>query len=116
LKALGVRLALDDFGTGYSSLGYLVQLPFDKLKIDRLFIDGAARSEKMQHVLRGIVALGHGLGMTVVAEGVEQPDDLALLRLIGCDQVQGYIFAHPQPEAEALAYAGASEPQLRHVA
>jgi EAL domain-containing protein (putative c-di-GMP-specific phosphodiesterase class I) len=77
LKALGVRLALDDFGTGYSSLGYLVQLPFDKLKIDRLFIDGAARSEKMQHVLRGIVALGHGLGMTVVAEGVEQPDDLA---------------------------------------
>jgi diguanylate cyclase (GGDEF)-like protein len=116
LKSLGVKLALDDFGTGYSSLGYLVQLPFDKLKIDRLFIDGAARSEKMQHVLRGIVALGHGLGMTVVAEGVEQPDDLALLRLLGCDQVQGYIFAHPRPEAEALAFAGMPETRLRNVA
>jgi diguanylate cyclase (GGDEF)-like protein len=116
LKALGVRLALDDFGTGYSSLGYLVQLPFDKLKIDRLFIDGAARSEKMQHVLRGIVALGHGLGMTVVAEGVEQPDDLALLRLLGCDQVQGYIFAPPQRQSEALAYAGSPGARLRNVA
>jgi EAL domain-containing protein (putative c-di-GMP-specific phosphodiesterase class I) len=116
LKALGVKLALDDFGTGYSSLGYLVQLSFDKLKIDRLFIDGAARSEKMQHVLKGIIALGHGLGMTVVAEGVEQPDDLVLLRLLGCDQVQGYIFARPQPEAEALAYAGLSELRKRNVA
>jgi diguanylate cyclase (GGDEF)-like protein len=116
LKALGVKLALDDFGTGYSSLGYLVQLSFDKLKIDRLFIDGAARSEKMQHVLKGIIALGHGLGMTVVAEGVEQPDDLVLLRLLGCDQVQGYIFARPQPETEALAYAGLSELRKRNVA
>jgi diguanylate cyclase (GGDEF)-like protein len=116
LKELGVKLALDDFGTGYSSLGYLVQLSFDKLKIDRLFIDGAARSEKMQHVLRGIIALGHGLGMSVVAEGVEQPDDLVLLRLLGCDQVQGYIFARPQPEAGALAYASGPKRRLRQVA
>jgi diguanylate cyclase (GGDEF)-like protein len=105
LKALGVTLALDDFGTGFSSLGYLIQLPFDKLKIDRIFVDGASRSEKMQHVLSGIIALGHGLGMTVVAEGVEQPDDLALLRQLECDQVQGYIFARPAPADEAIAFA-----------
>ncbi|MGL4727809.1 MAG: putative bifunctional diguanylate cyclase/phosphodiesterase, partial [Bosea sp. (in: a-proteobacteria)] len=116
LKALGVKLALDDFGAGYSSLGYLVQLPFDKLKIDRLFIDGASRSDKMQHVLKGIVALGHGLGMTVVAEGVERAEDLELVQKLDCDQVQGYYFARPTRPAEALAYAGGTQDGLRKVA
>ncbi len=116
LKALGVKLALDDFGAGYSSLGYLVQLPFDKLKIDRLFIDGASRSEKMQHVLKGIVALGHGLRMTVVAEGVERADDLELLQTLGCDQVQGYFFSRPTRVAEALAYADRMQAGWQRVA
>jgi diguanylate cyclase (GGDEF)-like protein len=105
LKALGVTLALDDFGTGYSSLGYLIQLPFDKLKIDRIFVAGAHKSAKMQHVLQGIIALGHGLGMIVVAEGVEEPEELALLQKFSCDQVQGYLFARPAPAEEAIAFA-----------
>ena len=105
LKALGITLALDDFGTGYSSLGYLIQLPFDKLKIDRVFITEAPRSAKARQVLQGIVALGHGLGMMVVAEGVERPEELALLQEFGCDQVQGYIFAEPAPASAAFAYA-----------
>lgn len=105
LKSLGVKLALDDFGTGYSSLGYLIQLPFDKLKIDRIFVAEAPKSAKGHHVLQGIIALGRGLGMTVVAEGVERPDELALLREFGCDQVQGYIFARPAPAAAAFAFA-----------
>ena len=116
LKSLGVKLALDDFGTGYSSLGYLTQLPFDKLKIDRVFVAGAAHSKKMQHVLKGIVALGHGLGMTVVAEGVEHGDDLDVLRQLGCDQVQGYIFARPAPAERAIAFARGFAEQDRYVA
>ncbi len=116
LKALGVTLALDDFGTGFSSLGYLIQLPFDKLKIDRIFVSGASTSQKKQHVLEGIIALGHGLGMTVVAEGVEEPEDLALLRKLGCDQVQGYFFATPAPADNALAFALSNDRKLAHVA
>jgi EAL domain-containing protein (putative c-di-GMP-specific phosphodiesterase class I) len=105
LKALGVKLALDDFGTGYSSLGYLIQLPFDKLKVDRVFVAEAARSEKGRHVLEGIIALGHGLGMTVVAEGVETHEELEQLARFGCNEIQGYLIARPQPAPAALAFA-----------
>ena len=105
LKGLGVRLALDDFGTGYSSLGYLIQLPFDKLKIDRIFVAEAAMSEKGRHVLEGIIALGHGLGMSVVAEGVETQAELEQLARFGCNEIQGYLVARPQPAPAALAFA-----------
>lgn len=97
LKLLGVTLALDDFGTGYSSMGYLIQLPFDKLKVDRIFIKDVHKSKKMKHVLKGIVALGKGLGMTIVAEGVEKIEELAILKELECDLVQGYLFAKPAP-------------------
>jgi diguanylate cyclase (GGDEF)-like protein len=102
LKALGITLALDDFGTGYSSLAYLTQLPFDKLKIDRAFIKEAPVSIKGRHVLEGIIALGHGLGMTVVAEGIERENELEILKAARCDLIQGYLIAHPKPAAEAL--------------
>ena len=105
LKRLGVTLALDDFGTDYSSLGYLTQLPFDKLKIDRIFIDGIAESERARKLLQGIIALGRGLNMTIVAEGAEKPGELEILRGFNCDIVQGYVFARPTPAAEALAFA-----------
>lgn len=105
LKRLGVTLALDDFGTDYSSLGYLTQLPFDKLKIDRIFIDGIADSERARKLLEGIIALGRGLNMTIVAEGAEKPDEVEILRGFNCDIVQGYVFARPTPAAAALAFA-----------
>ncbi|MGJ8571442.1 MAG: putative bifunctional diguanylate cyclase/phosphodiesterase [Hoeflea sp.] len=105
LKELGVSLALDDFGTGYSSLGYLTQLPFDKLKIDRVFIDGAPNSERAIELLRGIIALGRGLGMTTIAEGAEKQEEVALLLELGCDQVQGFVYARPAPANEAIAFA-----------
>lgn len=105
LKEFGVTLALDDFGTGYSSLGYLTQLPFDKLKIDRIFIDGVNNSQRSTELLRGIIALGRGLGMITIAEGAETQEEIAVLRELGCDQVQGFFFARPTPADEALAFA-----------
>ncbi|RTL63294.1 MAG: EAL domain-containing protein, partial [Hyphomicrobiales bacterium] len=105
LSALGVSLALDDFGTDYSSLGYLTQLPFDKIKIDRIFINGIAQSGRARELLKGIIALGHGLGMTVVAEGAEQQDQIDLLVGFGCDLVQGFGVARPVPADVASAFA-----------
>ncbi|WP_245307848.1 GGDEF domain-containing phosphodiesterase [Hoeflea sp. IMCC20628] len=105
LKEFGVTLALDDFGTGYSSLGYLTQLPFDKLKIDRIFIDGVNNSRRSTELLSGIIALGRGLGMTTIAEGAETQEEIKILQELGCDQVQGFFFARPTPADEALAFA-----------
>ncbi|MDX2205938.1 MAG: EAL domain-containing protein [Hyphomicrobiaceae bacterium] len=101
LKELGVRLALDDFGTDYSSLGYLAELPFDTLKIDGIFIHGCATSHRARELLKGVVALGRGLGMSVVAEGAECLEELDVLREVGCDIVQGFVFATALPPAQA---------------
>ena len=109
LKSLGVTLALDDFGTGYSSLGYLTQLPFDTIKIDRIFVDGIANSESARKLLEGIIALGRGLGMTIVAEGAETAEEVAILGQFRCDLVQGYIFARPAAANDALKSAWALE-------
>ena len=109
LKALGVTLALDDFGTDYSSLGYLTQLPFDKLKIDRIFVDGIAESARARKLLEGIVALGRGLGMTIVAEGAEKIAEVEILRSFRCDIVQGYVYARPMIGSEAIAFARTME-------
>jgi diguanylate cyclase (GGDEF)-like protein len=105
LKMLGVTLALDDFGTDYSSLGYLAQLPFDKLKIDRIFINGISNSHRSRELLKGIIALGRGLGMEVVAEGAETADEVEILRSLQCDIVQGYAFGPALPPREAMAFA-----------
>jgi diguanylate cyclase (GGDEF)-like protein len=108
LRALGVRLALDDFGTGYSSLNYLQKFPFDRLKIDRSFVASLGSSGNTGAIIQSIVTLGHTLGMKVLAEGVEKDEQRVLLRLAGCDEMQGYLFARPTPAAEidqALARA-----------
>ncbi|HWE55024.1 MAG TPA: EAL domain-containing protein [Acidimicrobiales bacterium] len=97
LKGLGVNLSMDDFGTGYSSLSNLRRYPFDSLKIDRRFVAGLSDSEDDGTVVRAIIALAHGLGKTVVAEGVERAEHLALLRQLGCDMAQGYYMGGPQP-------------------
>ena len=103
LKRLGVKLALDDFGTGYSSFGYLTQLPFETLKIDRVFIKGIAHSDRARQLLQGVIALGRGLGMTILMEGVEHEEEVDILVQLNCDIVQGYHFARPCAAADALA-------------
>jgi diguanylate cyclase (GGDEF)-like protein/PAS domain S-box-containing protein len=106
LKAIGLKLALDDFGTGYSSLSYLQRVPFDKIKIDRSFVTGATDPDSRNAALiRAMVALASDLNMQTTAEGVETPDELALVRTLGCSLVQGYIFGKPMPPEEALALA-----------
>jgi diguanylate cyclase (GGDEF)-like protein len=116
LRALGVRLALDDFGSGYSSLGYLQQLPFDKLKIDRGFVAALERSANAGVIIQAIVTLGRALGMSVLIEGVETEEQRVLLRLAGCNEMQGYLFARPGPHTEIdrlLAIAAADAPSAR---
>ena len=109
LKKLGVRLALDDFGTGYSSLGYLKKAPFDKIKIDQSFVRGAASlTSRNSAIIRAIVSFAESLDMDTTAEGVETHDDLALIRELGCSQVQGYIFGRPADAATARALANHS--------
>jgi len=104
LRGLGVRLAIDDFGTGYASLAYLRQLPVDIIKIDPSFVDGLGRDETLALLTRTVVQVGHDLGIQVVAEGIEQPRQLAALREMGCGYGQGFLVARPMaaPGVEAL--------------
>ena len=97
LKRVGVRLALDDFGTGYSSLSYLKRFPVDIVKIDRSFVSGISAEPLDQAIVAAVVALAHETGMTVIAEGVEDASQLAAITRLGCDLVQGYLFARPMP-------------------
>jgi len=97
LHRLGVRIALDDFGSGYSNLGYLQRFPLDKLKIDRSFVTALGKSSNGGVIIQAIVALGRALGLSVLAEGVETEEQRVLLRLAGCDEMQGFLFAKPAP-------------------
>ena len=103
LRAIGVRVALDDFGTGYSSLSYLRSFPFDKIKIDRSFIEDLLAHEGATAIIRSITSLAEALGMETTAEGVETIDQLDILREQGCNQVQGYYFSKPIPVGEVNA-------------
>ncbi len=99
LSSMGIKLSIDDFGTGYSALGYLKKFPFDVLKIDRTFIQGVIDDAEDAALARAIVAMAHGLGLTVIAEGVETPDQHAFARDEGCDLLQGYYFGRPMSAA-----------------
>ncbi len=98
LRALGVRLVLDDFGTGYSSLSYLRRLPLDTIKVDRSFVSGLGSDPADLPIIQAVVSLAHGLGIDVVAEGIETLAQLASLRELDCDRGQGYWFSRPLPE------------------
>jgi diguanylate cyclase (GGDEF)-like protein/PAS domain S-box-containing protein len=100
LKKMGVMLSIDDFGTGYSSLSYLRRLPVEKLKIDQSFVRGIPDIQDDAIIARAIVDLGHALGHTVIAEGIESEQQLAYLRDHGCDEGQGYLFGKPMPAEE----------------
>lgn len=100
LRQLGVRISLDDFGTGYSTLAWLQALPVDQIKIDRSFIMQLPKHGASLAVVRGVLALARELGIEVIAEGVEEPDQLAMLREIGCELVQGFLLGRPAPELD----------------
>ncbi|MBV7461601.1 diguanylate cyclase/phosphodiesterase [Acidovorax sp. 94] len=103
LSQLGIHLAIDDFGTGYSSLAYLRQLPMRRLKIDRSFVKDLPGQEHSRTIVTAIVALAHGLGLQITAEGVETPEQADYLVRQGCDVLQGYLFARPMPVGEFQA-------------
>jgi diguanylate cyclase (GGDEF)-like protein len=114
LRGFGVRISLDDFGTGYSSLSYLRSFPFDKIKIDRSFVNELATRDDSMAIVRAVTSLGKSLGIVTTAEGVETEAQFELLRREGCTQAQGYLFSQPRPAAEVNTML--SRPRARIVA
>ena len=104
IKALGVRIAIDDFGTGYSSLAHLQRFPVDALKIDRSFISGLKYNQEGETLIRTLVQLGKSLSIETFAEGIEQQQELSLLRDQDCDSGQGFLFARPLDVAATEAF------------
>jgi EAL domain-containing protein (putative c-di-GMP-specific phosphodiesterase class I) len=107
LKLAGVRFSLDDFGTGYSSLSYLHRLPLSQLKIDKSFVRDALCGQQGAAIAHTILALGRALKITVLAEGVETPEQLAFIGQAGCSEYQGYLYSRPLTEAAIEAFIAA---------
>ena len=104
LRGLGIKLSLDDFGTGYSSLGYLRNVRFDTIKVDRSFVQGAAKNKaESLAIIRAVVALADSLNIATTAEGVETEAELAMIQQLGCKKIQGYYFGRPMLFADSLA-------------
>ncbi len=101
---MGVYLSMDDFGTGYSSLGYLKNFPFDSLKVDQSFVRGLTNDPREIAILSSIISLGRGLGLRVVAEGVETQEQLDLLTSLKCEEMQGYFFSRPLKVEDATKF------------
>jgi EAL domain-containing protein (putative c-di-GMP-specific phosphodiesterase class I) len=112
LHAIGVGRSIDDFGTGQSSLAYMKQLMVDEVKIDRSFVRGIVHDKKDAAIVLSTIELGHNLGMTVVAEGVEDEASSDALRRLGCDQAQGYLFTAPLEAAALIEWVTARESRL----
>ena len=101
IKAMGMKVAIDDFGTGYSSLSYLNNFPSDMLKIDKSFIDQMNLSDASRQYVAMIISIGHILNLKVISEGVESQDQVAVLKSIGCDYVQGFVWGRPMAPEDA---------------
>jgi EAL domain-containing protein (putative c-di-GMP-specific phosphodiesterase class I) len=110
IKALGVTIALDDFGTGYSSLETLRSFRFDKIKLDRLFMNEVETNPQSKAMVRAVLALCKSLEVPILAEGVETDNQLDLLRREGCDEAQGYLLGRPGPHEEILQYSDIFRP------
>jgi len=108
LKALGIHISMDDFGTGYSSLSYLQSFPFDKIKIDRVFVSGLPHNPQNASIVRAVAAMGRSLRMRVVAEGVETERQAEILSRLECDEMQGYLIARPMPAGEVSRFLSRS--------
>jgi EAL domain-containing protein (putative c-di-GMP-specific phosphodiesterase class I) len=100
LRQTGARIVLDDFGTGFSSLSYLLRFPFDKIKIDRSFIKDLAQDCNALVLVRSLIQMARGLGVTVTAEGIETQEQLDIVRAEGCTEIQGFYIGEPRPAAE----------------
>jgi EAL domain-containing protein (putative c-di-GMP-specific phosphodiesterase class I) len=98
---MGMKVAIDDFGTGYSSLSYLNSFPSDMLKIDKSFIDKMNQNEVSRQYVAMIISIGHTLNLKVISEGVESNDQVNILKSIGCDYIQGFVWGKPMPPEEA---------------
>jgi EAL domain-containing protein (putative c-di-GMP-specific phosphodiesterase class I) len=107
LNELGVSISIDDFGTGYSSFAYLARFPVHTLKVDRSFVNEMTTNEASRTIVKGLVRLAHSLSMRVVAEGAETPAQIAMLRRLRCDEVQGYGYARPMPMAQFCEFVQA---------
>ena len=116
LRAIGVHLALDDFGTGYSSLIYLRRFAFDKIKIDRSFLESMEATGESAILVHSIVHLGRALGLTVTAEGVETKEQHRFLQALGCHPLPGFLFSKPVPPDEIDRLLGIAAPEAEGVA
>ena len=100
IRELGVKISLDDFGTGHSSLARLSSLPADEVKVDRMFVQSAQQCQSNAEICRSIVKLSHEFSMKVVAESIETEEQALMMRELGCDTLQGYLFCRPVPVSE----------------
>ena len=100
----GIAISIDDFGTGYSSLSYLHHFPINILKIDQAFIKDMSSDKAVLELVKSIISLGKNLGMEIIAEGIEQPEEAKILKKLGCDKAQGYHFARPMPENDIVGF------------
>jgi EAL domain-containing protein (putative c-di-GMP-specific phosphodiesterase class I) len=112
LRKLGVQIALDDFGTGYSSLSYLRSFPFDKIKIDRSFIQDLSNGAEPVAIVQAVANLAKSLNMTSTAEGVETQQQMDMLQSIGCSEMQGYLFSRARPAKEIRQFFGQQPARL----
>ena len=113
LREIGVRISMDDFGTGYSSLSYLRSFPFDKIKIDRSFVNDLTQRPDCMAIIHAVVGLGESLGISTTAEGVETKEQLERLRAEGCTEAQGFLFSAPRPASEIAALIEATNPRAK---